>query len=217
MVLWDGRTRGRHIPPVTSQLGPLEEEGGVAMPKQGVGGCMVTTEALIYRMFCYENRTSRRIGENRRPRTVGHNILSSRRPQQLTAKISITLGCPSVLALNITLPLPILHSILCLFNYSKNMSVLRCKRVAGSFCCTDVVPCRALRCFDAKRISIWHIRRAPPTPVPLSGACCHRHGQQRVYSTRAHWFLSPPIHRICQILTLAASASRRVARSSSAL
>jgi hypothetical protein len=56
-------------------------------------------------MICYENHTSRRIGENRRRRTVGPTVGSSRQQDAAvgthTAKITITLG-PSVLTFSIT-------------------------------------------------------------------------------------------------------------------
>jgi hypothetical protein len=38
-----------------------------------------TSKALTYRMICHENHSSRRIGENRRRRTVGPTVGSSRR------------------------------------------------------------------------------------------------------------------------------------------
>jgi hypothetical protein len=55
----------------------------------------------------------------------------------------MTLGCPSVLGLSITctLPLPRLHSMHCLAAYSTHMPVLHCERVAGSFCCTNIMSC----------------------------------------------------------------------------
>jgi hypothetical protein len=39
------------------------------------------TKALTYRMICYENHTSRRIGDNRRRRTVGPTVGSSRQQE----------------------------------------------------------------------------------------------------------------------------------------
>jgi hypothetical protein len=62
-------------------------------------------KALTYRMICYEIHTSRRIGDNRRRRTVGPTVGNNRQQGAAvgthTAKITITLG-PSVLTFSIT-------------------------------------------------------------------------------------------------------------------
>jgi hypothetical protein len=49
---------------------------GVDLSKRGARHFMLVHKDLTYRMICYDNHTSRRIGENRRRRTIG----SSRRP-----------------------------------------------------------------------------------------------------------------------------------------
>jgi hypothetical protein len=62
-------------------------------------------KALTYRMICYENHTSRRIGDKWRRRTVGPTVGNNRQQEAAvgthTAKITINLG-PSVLTFSIT-------------------------------------------------------------------------------------------------------------------
>jgi hypothetical protein len=69
---------------------------------------MVATKALNYRMICNDIHTWRRIGKNRRRRTVGPTEAAVDDAGTHTVKITMTLGCPSVIGLSITwnLPLP---------------------------------------------------------------------------------------------------------------
>jgi hypothetical protein len=65
----------------------------------------------------------------------------------------------------------------------------RCEHVADTLRSIHTI-CRAASMHrDAKQTSMWLKRRAPLAPVSISGGGCHRHGQQRVYSARAHRIL----------------------------